>query len=106
MELNKDIVDKVWKKGRVAAGQDPTVWRKDECGAWINYAHYGSKESEFGWKIVNVSAGSSNELDTMRPLHRENDFNRNTGLAVCHIRADRVGTPPTAQLDTPQNTPA
>jgi hypothetical protein len=81
------------------------VWRKDECGAWIMYDGYGSEEHEFGWRIVNVSAGSSDDLDKLRPFHRENDFNRNTGLAVCRIRADREGTPPTAQLDTPRNTP-
>ena len=103
MKFTKDVVDKVWEKGRATADQDPTVWRKDVCGAWINYDHYGSEEAEFGWGIVNVSTGNSKERGKLRPFHRENDFNRNTGRAVCHIRADRDGAPPTAQLDTPRN---
>ncbi len=106
MEFRKDIVDGVWETGRATADRDSTVWRLDECGAWINYKHYGSEKSEFGWRILNVSAGSTNELDNLRPFHRENDFNRSTGLAVCLIRADRRGAPPTAQLDIPRNMPA
>lgn len=106
MKFRKEIVDKVWEKGRATADQDPAVWRKDECGAWINYGHYGSEESEFGWEILNITAGSSNEPDKLRPFHRQNNFNRSTGRAVCHIRADRDGAPPTAQLDTPRNMPA
>lgn len=105
MKLTKDIVHKVWKKGRATADQDPTVWRKDECGAWIKYEHYGSEKSEFAWKILNVSAGSSSRPESLRPFHRENDFNRNTGLAVCRIKANREGTPPTTRLDAPHNTP-
>ena len=106
MEFRTDIIDRVWETGRATANQDPTVWRKDECGAWINYEHYGSEESEFGWRILNASIASSSEPDKLRPFHRENDFNRNTGLAVCHIRADRDRAPPTAKLDTLRNKPA
>ncbi len=103
MRFRKDTVDKVWEKGRATADQDPTVWRKDECGAWINYDHYGSDESEFGWRVLNVAAGNSKVRDKLRPFHRENDFNRNISRAVCHVRADRDGAPPTAKLDTPRN---
>ena len=106
MEFRTDIIDRVWETGRATDDQDPTVWRKDECGAWINYEHYGSEESEFGWRILNVSVASSSEPGKMRLFHRENDFNRNTGLAVCHIRADRDEAPPTAQLNAPHNTRA
>ncbi len=106
MDLTKDIVDRVWTKGRATADQDPDVWRKDECGAWINYEHYGSQHSEFGWKIVSVSAGSSDDPDQLRPFHRENDFDRNTGRAVRRVKANRDAIPPTAKLDTPQNTAA
>jgi hypothetical protein len=106
METSKQVVDKVWEKARATGDQDPTVWRKDECGAWINYDHYGSEESAFGWRILNVSVGASNELDDLRPFHRENNFNRNTGFSVCRVKADREATRSTAQLDAPRNMPA
>ena len=103
MKFSKEVIDAVWRKARAAADQDSTEWRKDECGAWITYEHYDNEDSEFGWKILNVSGGSPDEPGNLRPFHLENDFNRNTGHAVCRIKANHEATPPTAKLDTPRN---
>ncbi len=29
--------DEVWKKGTVVAGYDENRWRKNSCGAWMDY---------------------------------------------------------------------
>ena len=101
MSYSKEVTDQVWEKGRATGNQDSTEWRKDECGAWIRYKHYGNEESGFGWKILNVATGAAAE--DLRPFHVQNDFNRNTGLAVCRVKADREGLPSTAQVAAPRN---
>lgn len=106
MSYSKEVVDQVWEKGRATGNRDSNEWRKDECGAWIRYNQYGSEESGFGWKILNVSAGGVTEPEGLRPFHVENDFNRNTGRVVCRIKADREGLPSTARVGAPRNMPA
>jgi hypothetical protein len=103
MELGRETRDRIWQMGRAMPDRDPTEWRKDECGAWMFYEHFGSEDSEFGWKIVNVVAGSPDLAENLRPFHRDNDFNRNTARAVCHVRADREMVMPTAAVGAPRN---
>jgi hypothetical protein len=103
MEYSQQIVDQVWQKGRVVGNRDADEWRQDACSAWIKRDHYGYEASDFGWKIAHVSAGNSNQLDDLRPYHRENTYNRSTGYSICHVKADREGIQPTAQIDTPRN---
>ena len=31
----------IWNKGQVVPGYDPTIWRKDQCGAFIKWDKYG-----------------------------------------------------------------
>lgn len=50
LSLSEEIVQKVWEKGYVDSNNDPNVWRKGECGAWINRRLHGSRESEYGWR--------------------------------------------------------
>lgn len=103
MEYTQKTVDQVWQKGRVIGNGDADEWRQDDCGAWIKRDHYGYEASDFGWKIAKVSAGDSDQLDNLRPYHRENAYNRGTGQSVCHVKADREGIQPTAQINTPRN---
>jgi hypothetical protein len=106
MGCDSKTLDQVWEKGRAIGNQDQTVWRKDECGAWIRYDQYGSEVSDFGWKIASVSTGGSSGPADLRPFHWQNDFNRSTSVAVCRVKADREGVPSAAQLDSPRNAPA
>lgn len=103
MDYSQQVVDQVWQKGRALSNRDADEWRQDACGAWINRKHYGSEASDFGWKITNVSAGDSDQLDSLRPYHRENSYHQGTGQSTCHVKADREGIQPTAQIDTPRN---
>lgn len=71
----------VWNKGRVIAGQDPRVRRKDVCGAWITFAQYGQTTSGGeGWEIDHIRpvvSGGYDSLDNLQPLQWEN--NRSKG---------------------------
>ncbi len=103
MAYSEEIIQQVWEKGRASNERDADEWRKDECGAWMHRPSYGNTVNEFGWTIRNVVAGGGNTVNNLRPFHRENDFNRNTGEASCTVIADRQGLPPTAQVGNPGN---
>jgi hypothetical protein len=103
MGFSDDIVQSVWEKARAIPDRDPAEWRQDECGAWIRRDHYGSPDSGFGWKIEHISPDSSDDLDHLRPFHRDNAFSRGVGKAHCRVTADREGVAPTAHIDSPRN---
>ena len=42
-------------------GYDPTLFRKDACGAWIIRDKYGDSDSIYGWQIDHI------ELVPMQP---------------------------------------
>lgn len=45
---DREVVERVWQFARTVAGNDPSVWRKDEHGAWIHRLAYRNRHSEFG----------------------------------------------------------
>ncbi|MCY3788620.1 MAG: HNH endonuclease signature motif containing protein [Gemmatimonadetes bacterium] len=69
-------VDEVWKKGKIVPNNNPDVYRKDVCGAFIRRDQYGT-QAEYGWEIDHikpVSKGGSDYIGNLRPLHwRNND---------------------------------
>lgn len=66
-------------------GRDSAEWRRDECGAWLNRRHYNDAESEYGWKVLNVVAGSRDELENLQPFQWRNDFDRANGRPRCRV---------------------
>lgn len=67
----------VWQKGTVIPGMDPARFRKDRCGAIIEWNKYADKTHHGnGWEIdhINpVSNGGSDELWNLRPLQWQNN---------------------------------
>ena len=83
-------IKKVWDKGSIVSGNDPNVWRKDQCGAWIGRSYYGNRNSQYGWEIDHItpeSLGGSDELTNLRPLHWENNVTRQNGRLMCTVTA-------------------
>ena len=62
MAFSEEMIQQVWERARVSADREPTVWREDQCGAWIRREHYGRADSEFGWKIESVPQAHSKEV--------------------------------------------
>jgi len=90
MRLSEDIIQQVWEKGSVVANNDPNVWRKDECGAWIGRSYYGNRDSQYGWEIDHIkpeSEGGGDELSNLRPLQWENNASKQAGRLTCPVTA-------------------
>ncbi len=77
----------VWSKGRVVAGNDPNVWRKDTCGAWIGWRFYGDRDSRYGWEIDHINPHGGDDLSNLRPLQWENNVSKSDGRLVCVVTA-------------------
>ena len=68
-------VERVWQKGQIQLGYDPSKYRKDRCGAWMYRLAYGTT-GEYGWEIDHkqpVSRGGSDDLMNLQPLHWRNN---------------------------------
>lgn len=87
MEWTYEEKRKVWRRGSIIDGQDPSQIRKDCCDAIIKWDCYGKDNSEFGWEIDHVypkakleSAGVPKDdwdnLRNLRPMHHANNSSK------------------------------
>ncbi len=67
----REIIDHVWQSAQCVLGNDPALWRKDECGAWIHRLEYGNRHSQFGWEIYDPNL-SGIGLQSLRALQWQN----------------------------------
>jgi hypothetical protein len=103
MQIDDRLLQSIWEKARVLPDFDPTKWRQDECGAWLERGQYNNANSEFGWKILHVAAGPPDDAASLRPFHLCNGFDVEQGRPVCRIRADRSDFAPGSQVDQLRN---
>ncbi|MBU0634372.1 MAG: HNH endonuclease [Candidatus Omnitrophica bacterium] len=93
MGFSEYTIQKVWEKGKVVSGNDPNVWRKDQCEAWMGRAYYGNRNSQYGWEIDHitpVSEGGGDEFSNLRPLQWENNASKQAGRLTCAVTASGV----------------
>lgn len=90
--FSEEAIQQVWdEKGRVIPGQDPSVWRKDECGAWMKRDRYGHRDSEFGWELARISPGAPADASNLRALQWQNHLAGGTSHLICSVTADQDG---------------
>ncbi len=91
MEWTHEQKSAVWNNAEQISSNDPNKFRKDQCGAWINWSEYGNRNSQYGWEIdhINpVSHGGNDNVSNLRALHWQNNASRGDGRLTCAITSD------------------
>jgi len=87
----------VWDKGTIVPPNDPNVWRKDECGAWMHYPQHGNRNSQYGWEIDHITSKNHNGSDAisnLRPLQWQNNTSKSDGRLKCAVTAKGTANGP------------
>lgn len=67
----------VWNKGYVIEGFPSNLWRRDKCGASMNYTAHGKRDTASrGWEIdhiVPVASGGGDDMGNLQPLYWGNN---------------------------------
>ncbi len=74
--FEETTINAVWEKARKEFGF--YFYRRDICEAVIAKHEYG-KRTKYGWEIdhiVPVSAGGTDDIDNLQPLHWENNVSK------------------------------
>lgn len=79
-------IEAVWRKASPVTNNDPNIFRKDACGAFIQRNKHGDTNSQYGWEIDHiapVASGGSDALFNLQPLQWENNRAKGDGPLVC-----------------------
>ena len=69
----------VWKKAIEVEGVNSEMLRQDFAGAWIRFADYGNRNSQYGWEIdhlMPLSQGGEEKDDNYIPLQWQNNVRK------------------------------
>jgi len=56
MAITQQAIQQVWQKAQcVDPRNEGKGFRKDQCGAWIQWSQYGSRNSAYGWEIDHIT---------------------------------------------------
>lgn len=75
----------VWEKAEVVPEVDAASFRKDACGAWMAWDHYGNPFSTFGWEIDYVTPADDDSLSNLHALQWDNFVARTEGGPHCPV---------------------
>ena len=85
MTHSDEKIKKVWNKAKVVGNNDPDVYRKDQCDAWIRRESYGNTNSPYGWEVDHINPDGGDELANLRPLHWKNNRAKGEGPLKCVV---------------------
>jgi hypothetical protein len=90
MGYTAEDIQAVWEKAKAVDSNDSAIWRKDECGAWIQRMMYGDRTSQYGWEIDHILTQGPNDISNLRPLHWKNRTGIGDGRLICRVTSTGV----------------
>lgn len=92
--FGSNAVSAVWVKAPIVPGYDSAKYRKDKCGAWMEFGAYGNTASDYGWEIDHdkpVAKGGTDDLSNLQPLHWKNNRGKSDNWPqwTCSISASK-----------------
>jgi hypothetical protein len=90
--FSPSVIQAVWEKATPVIGYDPTISRRDSCGAMIKRSDYGNTNSRYGWEVDHikpVSKDGKDDLQNLQPLQWENNRYESDNFPqwYCKLRA-------------------
>lgn len=79
MAFSEDILKLIWNRAQIVQGYDPSVFRKDPCGAWMIFNKYGLRDNDYGWEIDHVfptSLGGDDDIKNLRAMNWQNNASK------------------------------
>lgn len=86
------MINLVWQRATPIHTEDPSVERRDVCGARIRRADYGLTSKATGWEIdhvMPVAEGGGDDLINLQPLQWQNNWAKGDmwpAVAYCVVR--------------------
>jgi hypothetical protein len=90
MSYADEIVQAVWEKANSVDNNDSTIWRKDQCGAWIQRIMYGDRNSQYGWEIDHILPHGPDDISNLQPTHWKNSIGKSDGRLICIVTSKGV----------------
>lgn len=78
-DFTEEQIEQVWQKAKVAANNNPDVFRQDYAGAWIRRDQYGKRNEKYGWEIDHCQPkgeGGTDYIGNLYPLHWRNNVSK------------------------------
>ena len=71
MDINGELIRRVWEKASTIPGQDPETYRTDMSGTWIRLKDFNNEDSVYGWTLYSVDGAEQNiqNISRLIPLH-------------------------------------
>ena len=89
-QWSNETISAVWKKGQIVGTNDPNVYRKDACSAFMQFDKHGDRDAKYGWEIdhiVPVAHGGSDVMSNLQPLHWKNNLEKGDSSQLkCAVR--------------------
>ena len=88
MIITEKLKRQVWDKGIIVDQYPSDLVRKDACGAFIMYEHFGNRDSIFGWEIDHIYPATElkekgvyteeqiDNIINLRPLNWKNNVSK------------------------------
>lgn len=90
MSYTDETIQAVWEKAKSVDDNESTIWRKDECGAWIQRTMYSDRNSQYGWEIDQVSPQGPECISNLCPLHWKNRIGKSDGRLICCVTSNGI----------------